>query len=99
MLAHKVRLPKRRSASRSSLYERGLGCYGVYEVCNSSWFRSITAQNRVAFPQTSDSAQRHFTFTFHDSTFECVTRGLRVSLSTKPYAEIFEDIKKRVFQL
>jgi hypothetical protein len=79
------------------LHERGLGGYGVFEVQNSSWKKLKTLQNRVAFPNTPESTQRHFIFTFHDSTFECIARGLRASLSTKPYAEVFEDIRKRVF--
>jgi hypothetical protein len=79
------------------LYERGLVGYGVYEVCNSSWVKLETEQNRVAFPNTPDSTQRHFIFTFHDSTFECIARGLRASLSTKPYVEIFDEVRKRVF--
>jgi hypothetical protein len=80
------------------LYERGLCAYGVYEVRNSSWVRLMTKQNRVAFPNTPDSTQRHFIFTFHDNTFECVARGLRASLSARPYAEIFEEVRKRVFK-
>jgi hypothetical protein len=81
------------------LYERGLSHYGVFEVCNSTWVKLMTEQNRVAFPRTPHSTERHFIITFHDSTFECIARGLRASLSTKPYAEIFEDIKNRIFKL
>ena len=80
------------------LHERGLEAYGVFEVHNSSWIKLKTQQNRVAFPNTPESTQRHFIFMFHDSTFECIARGLRASLSTKPYAEIFEDIRKGVFE-
>lgn len=79
------------------LYEKGLNGYGVYEVFNSSWIKLSTEQNRVAFPQTPDSTDRHFIFTFHDSTLECIARELRASLSTRPYVEIFDDIRKRVF--
>jgi hypothetical protein len=80
------------------LYDRGLRAYGVFEVHNSSWIKMKTQQNRVAFPNTPESTQRHFVFAFHDNTFECIARGLRASLSTKPYPEIFEDITKRVFE-
>ncbi len=78
------------------LYSRGLGGYGIYEVMNSRWVRQIVEQNRVSFPETPDSTQRHFIFTFHDSTFECVAQSLRADLSDKPYAEVFADIAKRV---
>jgi hypothetical protein len=80
------------------LRDKGLRAYRVFEIHNSSWTRLITAQNRVAFPKTPDSTGRHFIFTFHDSTFECIARGMQASLSSKPYAEIFEDIKRRVFK-
>jgi hypothetical protein len=62
------------------LYNSGLSAYGVFEVIGSPWIRRLTEQNRVAFPATSDSTQRHFIFTFHDSTFECIADDLRVSI-------------------
>ena len=76
------------------LYERGLSAYGVFEVKNSLWIKAITAQNRVAFPNTPDSKQRHFIFTFHDSTFECIARGIDTSVSEKTYQEVFEEIRR-----
>src|SRR4051812_4273099 len=80
------------------LYTRGLGFYGVFEVLGSSWIREMTKQNRVCFPNTPDSKSRHFIFTFHDSTFECVANSLRATLSIEPYEQILRQITKRVFQ-
>ncbi|ATC63484.1 hypothetical protein CMV30_05670 [Nibricoccus aquaticus] len=80
------------------LYERGLSCYGVFEVKNSTWIRLMTEQNRVAFPGTPESNERHFIVTFHESTFECIARGVHASLSSKPYAELFDEIRMRVFK-
>jgi hypothetical protein len=81
------------------LHGRGLGAYGVFEVHNSSWIKTKAQQNRVAFPNYALwPTQRHFIFTLHDSTFECIARGLRGSVSTKPYADIFEDIRRRIFK-
>lgn len=79
------------------LHEKGLDAYGVFEVHNSSWVKLITQQNRVAFPKTPESKQRHFIITFHDCTFECIARELKASTSTKRYAEVFEEMRKRVF--
>jgi hypothetical protein len=79
------------------LYTRGLKAYGVFEVLRSSWIQQMTEQNRVSFPHTSDSTQRHFIFTFHDSTFECVADSLRATLSTEPYEQILTQITQRVF--
>ncbi len=90
--------PNDEALSGHPLYARGLAGYGVYEAHNSSWIKLVTQQNRAVFPNTPDSTQRHFIFTFHDSTFECVARGLYASLSAKPYAEIFEEVKNRIFK-
>jgi hypothetical protein len=79
------------------LYKRGLQAYSVFEVLGSSWIQQMTEQNRVSFPNTSDSEQRHFIFTFHDSTFECVADSLRATLSIEPYEQIFRQITQRVF--
>ncbi len=91
--------PNDEALSGHPLYEKGLGEYGVYEVYHSSWVRLARDQNRIAFPDTpAYSTERHFIFTFHDSTFECIARGIRASLSDQPYAEIFENITKRVLK-
>jgi len=66
------------------LYNSGLSAYDVFEVVDSPWIRRLTEQNRVAFPSTPDSTQRHFIFTFHDSTFECIADELRVTIQPFP---------------
>lgn len=80
------------------LYSQGLTFYGVFEVLGSSWIQQMTTQNRVCFPKTEDWTERHFIFTFHDSTFECVADSLRASLSTEPYEQIHAQICGRVFR-
>jgi hypothetical protein len=59
---------------------RGLAPYGEFEVVASSWIRSLERMNRV-HPR-HDAARfaelRHFIFTFHDKTFECVAKGVSV---------------------
>lgn len=78
------------------LYERGLRCYGAFEVLNSSWAAAVAAQNRHSFPDTRDDyAGRHFIFTFHDSTFECLAMELAVELSSDPYAQILARLSSR----
>lgn len=76
--------PNDEARSGHLLAERGMDTYGVFEVVGSRWVAANTEQNRKVFPNTPDSALRHFVFTFHDSTFECVARGLRPTLTTKP---------------
>lgn len=71
--------------------------YGVYEVINSSWIRELTQTNRYMFPNTPDATEsRHFVFLFHDTTFECVARGLKVEIVPGPYSAVFDRIRKRV---
>ncbi|MEZ4523289.1 MAG: hypothetical protein R3A46_16850 [Thermomicrobiales bacterium] len=62
------------------LYDRGLGRYGCYEVLNPTWAAEIDAMNRVSFPEYQLDPVRHFIFTFHDSTFECLAEGLEVAV-------------------
>jgi hypothetical protein len=81
------------------LYDKGLGAYRVFRVCNSSWIKQMTEQNRVSFPKTPDSNKSHFIFTFHDSTFECIANGLTAALSNEPYEKIFAEITKKAFKL
>jgi hypothetical protein len=77
------------------LYAKGLGGYGVYEVLGSSWLRALDAQNRVAFPASGRSQSRHFIFTFHDSTLECLADAITVTVSRAPYHEILGRIAEQ----
>ena len=80
------------------LHDRGLDFYEVGEVLHSTWVRQLTEQKRFRFPHTPDSTQRHFIFTFHDSTFECVADSFVASLSTEPYEELFSRIMHKAFR-
>lgn len=72
------------------LASRGLGYYSVFEVLHSSWVRSLERMNAVHHlhsPSLNDSA-RHFIFTFHDSTFECVAEGYEVKVVSGSVASV-----------
>jgi hypothetical protein len=60
------------------LASRGLTPYGAFQVERSSWIRLAEHRNRVhsAHDPSRFEALRHYVFTFHDSTFECLARGL-----------------------
>ena len=75
---------------------RGLS-YGVFEILNSSWKAELTRLNRFAFPGTKDSSDRHFLFLFHDSSFECIARELRVDAVRESFADVFRDVSLKVF--
>ena len=57
------------------LYGRGLEFYAVHRVENSSWIARLEQQNSV-HPHHEKKwfleNKKHFVFTFHDSTLECV---------------------------
>lgn len=73
--------------------------YGIYEVRNSTWIKEVVEMNRHRFPSTSDAyVAKHFLFTFHDSTFECLADDLTLEIVSEPYAVTFERIRRRVFE-
>jgi hypothetical protein len=59
------------------LYPKGLRCYGLFEVRDSSWSKSLDEYNPVSFPNLNQSrdSYRHFIVTFHDSTPECIAQA------------------------
>ncbi len=62
------------------LFGRGLTFYSVSEIMNSSWVRGLQHMNsthRNHHPEFFADL-RHFIFTFHDSTFEAVAKGIEV---------------------
>lgn len=67
------------------LYWRGMAGYEINEVKNSTWVKQIVEMNRVQFPATPDSTQRHFIFSFHDSTLECIATRLRLEKIERSY--------------
>ena len=70
--------------------------YGIYEVRNSSWIKDVVKMNRYSFPKTTDNyVARHFLFTFHDETFECLADGLSLEVVNEPYSVTFERIRRR----
>lgn len=83
--------PNDEALSGHQLSKRGLRCYGLYEVLESSWLLELQRQNRVAFPNTDWPAGahlRHFVATFHDSTFECLAHRLDGAFSAETRPEL-----------
>lgn len=42
--------------------------------------------------------KRHFVLAFHDSTFECVARGLRCSVHPGPLAALLPEMQRRTMR-
>jgi hypothetical protein len=70
--------------------------YDICEVANSEWTREITALNKHAFPNTPDSSERHFLILFHDSSFECLAKGMRSELTSEPLTAILSRLNDRI---
>jgi hypothetical protein len=77
-LAHMFGSPNDEALSGHPLASRGLHAYGSFEVLHSSWVRALERMNAVHPNHRPDSfaGYRHFIFTFHDSTLECVAKGV-----------------------
>lgn len=56
------------------LAARGLRPYAAFEIRQSSWIRQLERMNSVHPHHNSERffSLRHFVFTFHDTTFECI---------------------------
>ncbi|MDX9856166.1 MAG: hypothetical protein RBT76_00070 [candidate division Zixibacteria bacterium] len=81
--AHLFGPPNDEAFAGHPLSERGLERYGVFEVHRSSWIRQLERMNAV-HPKHDKKwfmeGKRHFIFTFHDSTFECIARGMEIAV-------------------
>lgn len=79
-LAHMFGPPNDEAFTGHPLASRGLEPFGVFEVLQSSWIRTLDRMNRVHPRHNPDSfaARRHFVLTFHDSTFECIADAVNV---------------------
>jgi len=68
-------LPNDEALAGHPLYGRGLEFYSVHRVENSAWIAQLERQNSV-HPRHDRRRfledMKHFVFTFHDSTLECV---------------------------
>ena len=92
--AHYFGSPSDETIRGHPLWELGLRPYGVFEVRKSSWIRALERMNRV-HPNHNPSrfaALRHFVFTFHDNTFECVANGAVLAAKFTNKVETVKDL-------
>jgi hypothetical protein len=73
--------PNDEAFSGHPLASRGLHPYGAFQIEDSSWIRQLERMNSVHPYHRPERFERlkHFIFAFHDSTFECVAEGFKVS--------------------
>ena len=96
--AHLFGSPNDEALRGHPLHERGLRAYAAYEVRHSSWVRGLEQMNRVhsAHAPARFALLRHYLFTFHDSTFECVAEGLQVSRHEWPRQRLLAEMQRRL---
>ncbi len=80
------------------LAERGLRPYGVFEVLDSSWIRQLEGMNKrhSRHAQNRYGDLRHYIFSFHDSTFECIAKALAVNLREGSLRDVMFEMLQRV---
>lgn len=81
------------------LYGHGLKFYSVHRVSNSDWIQEMERRNSV-HPR-HDKAQFlegliHYIITFHNSTFECLTRETRFTTTGLEIFPSFDETRDRL---
>ena len=90
--------PNNEAFAGHPLADRGLSPYGAFEIENSSWIRQLEKMNSVHAHHRDGwlLTLKHFIFAFHDSTFECVARGLSLSTHSGSLESLLAEMRKRL---
>jgi hypothetical protein len=95
-LASRFGYPNDEALQGHPLWRGGLRHYGCFEVLDSTWKATLEHQNMIAFPAWGGWPwARHFIFTFHDSTFECLADGFSVRSAGGDDTDQFIDAVRR----
>ncbi len=72
--------------------------YGVFEIAGSSWLDEARRLTQKTFPGAALTGVRHFVITLHDSTFECLARGLSLDVHEGGYESAFRQIAAKAME-
>jgi hypothetical protein len=91
--AHMFGPPNDEAFTGHPLAGRGLQPYSVAEVKNSSWIRTLERMNSVHPHHRKEEylKLKHFIFAFHDSIFECVSKGFSVSVQRGSVSSVLRE--------
>jgi hypothetical protein len=80
--AHMFGPPNDEAFGGHPLASRGLEPYSVYEVASSSWIKALAKMDSVHPYHRAErfNTLKHYIFSFHDSTFECVAQSFSIEL-------------------
>jgi hypothetical protein len=97
--AHYFGPPNDEAFSGHPLASRGLSPCGAFEVLDSSWIRLLIEMNSVHSHHSPKLFEylRHFIFTFHDDTFECVAGDFGFTITKGPLSRAVSEIHQRLF--
>jgi hypothetical protein len=71
---------------------------GIYEIVDSEWLLKVEeevfgrVQGTSAATKRDFKLMRHYVFTFHDTTFQCIAEGLKPKVSNEPFGDILADL-------
>jgi len=85
--------PNDEAFSGHPLAARGLEPYSVFEIAGSTWLRSLVQMNSVHPYHNADrfGTFRHWVFSFHDTTFECIAVSFSIALARGTPWSVLED--------
>jgi hypothetical protein len=97
--AHYLGSPNDEAFLGHPLATRGLSPYGAFEVSDSSWIRTLMQMNSV-HPRHNPAMfkpLRHFIFSFHDKTFECIAKNFDVTILQGPIMKVVAEVQQWLF--
>jgi hypothetical protein len=79
------------------LYGKGLVGYRAQRVENSNWLKELEAINAVHSNYKPDASRtfKHYILPFHDSTFECVAKDLKVEVRETTLTKLLVELCQR----
>jgi len=94
-ISHMFGMPNDEALRGHPLWSRGVRQYGVFRVEHSSWIRKLERMNSVHRLHNKEEYHQmsHFIFSFHDTTFECVSKTCEIDgIRIGPRKQIVSDI-------
>jgi hypothetical protein len=95
-IATRFGMPNDEALQGHPLYPKGLKAYGCFEVIGSTWKKRLELDDQLAFPDFEGWDVRHFAFTFHDSSFECLSETISAKLRQEPRSVILAELFERL---
>jgi len=90
--------PNDEAFSGHPLASRGLRPYSFYEIQDSSWIRKLEKMNSIHPYHNKEQFlenKKHYIFSFHDSTFECIAHGYKLEVSNGSMKDAMEIMAGR----